>query len=63
MRQQFAGVGGLTADQAGTHSYDLSPEHRVALAAGDIPAIEEWVGPLEPRLRDWLKERLANEKW
>jgi len=43
-------------------SYDLSPEHRAALANGDIEAIEKWVGPLEERLKTWLKVRLKREE-
>ena len=42
-------------------SYDLTPEHRAALVAGDISSIEQWVGPLEERLRVWLKARLEQE--
>ncbi len=42
-------------------SYDLTPEHRRALAEGDIASIEEWVGPLEERLKVWLKIRLKQE--
>jgi formylmethanofuran dehydrogenase subunit D len=44
-------------------SYDLTPEHRAALVAGDISSIEKWIGPLEERLQVWLKERLAKEEW
>jgi formate dehydrogenase alpha subunit len=43
--------------------FNLSSEHRAALSAGDISSLERWVGPLEPRLRDWLKDRLAQESW
>jgi formate dehydrogenase alpha subunit len=43
--------------------YNLTPEHRAALSSGDIPSIERWVGPLEPRVREWLRQRLAQEKW
>jgi formate dehydrogenase alpha subunit len=42
-------------------SYDLTPEHRKALVSGDIESIEKWVGPLEERLRVWLKTRLRQE--
>jgi len=42
-------------------SYDLTPEHRAALATGDISSIEKWVGPLDERLRVWLKVRLRQE--
>ncbi|RJP64823.1 MAG: formate dehydrogenase subunit alpha [Candidatus Abyssobacteria bacterium SURF_17] len=42
-------------------SYDLTPEHRSALMNGDIAAIEKWVGPLEERLKVWLKARLKQE--
>lgn len=42
-------------------SYDLTPEHKAALAAGDISSIEKWVGPLDERLRIWLKTRLEQE--
>ncbi|PKN61326.1 MAG: formate dehydrogenase subunit alpha [Deltaproteobacteria bacterium HGW-Deltaproteobacteria-15] len=44
-------------------SYDLSPEHRAALAAGDIEAIEKWIGPMEERVRSWLQTRLRRERW
>jgi predicted molibdopterin-dependent oxidoreductase YjgC len=44
-------------------SYNLTAEQRAALAAGDIVSIEKWVGPLEERLKVWLKARLAQEKW
>ena len=44
-------------------TYDLTPEHRDALAKGDISCIEKWVGPLDPRLQAWLRNRLAQEKW
>ena len=44
-------------------SYDLTPEHRAALVAGDISSIEKWIGPLEERLQVWLKDRLAKEEW
>jgi hypothetical protein len=43
--------------------YDLTEEHRTALANGDIPKIEQWVGILDPRLRDWIKSRLGQENW
>lgn len=53
----------LANNPAGTLSgYDLTPEHRAALAAGDISLIETWVGPLEERLRIWLQARLRQEK-
>lgn len=42
-------------------SYDLTPQHRQALVRGDIASIEKWVGPLEERLRVWLKFRLNQE--
>ncbi len=42
-------------------SYDLTPEHRAALACGDIDSIEKWVGPLNARLREWMKVRLEKE--
>ena len=42
-------------------SYDLTQEHRAALAAGDIESIERWVGPLDKRLQDWIKVRLKKE--
>jgi formate dehydrogenase alpha subunit len=42
-------------------SYDLTREHRAALAAGDIESIEKWVGPLDKRLQDWMKGRLKKE--
>lgn len=44
-------------------SFDLTPEQRAALASGDIRAIEKWVGPLEERLKVWLKARLEMERW
>jgi formate dehydrogenase alpha subunit len=54
----------LAENPAGAlQSYDLSLEHRAALAAGDVSAIEEWVGPLEERLRAWLRGRLRRERF
>ena len=44
-------------------SYDLSPEHRKALISGDFEAIEKWVGPLDERIRVWLKSRLKQENF
>ncbi len=44
-------------------AYDLSPAHRTALANGDLEAIEAWVGPLEERVRQWVKSRLEKERW
>ncbi len=44
-------------------SFDLTAEQRAALASGDISAIEKWVGPLEERLKVWLKARLEMERW
>jgi formate dehydrogenase alpha subunit len=44
-------------------SYDLSPEHRAALASGHIESIEKWVGPLDERVRAWVKSRLKKETW
>jgi formate dehydrogenase alpha subunit len=44
-------------------SYNLTAAQRAALAAGDIVLIEKWLGPLEDRLKVWLKARLAQEKW
>jgi len=44
-------------------SYGLTPEHWEALASGDISSIEKWIGPLEERLKVWVKERLAKEAW
>jgi formate dehydrogenase alpha subunit len=43
--------------------YDLTPEEKAALAAGDIRKIESWVGRLDERLKTWLVARLAQEKW
>ena len=43
--------------------YDLSPEHRLALLNLDFDKLQEWVGPLNERLRLWLHDRLAKEKW
>ena len=43
--------------------YDLTPEHRKALIDGDIESIEKWVGPLDERLRVWLKGRLTQENF
>lgn len=42
-------------------AYDLTPEHREALLKADFKAIEKWIGPLEERLRVWLKHRLEQE--
>ncbi|MES0350907.1 MAG: formate dehydrogenase subunit alpha, partial [Desulfobacteria bacterium] len=44
-------------------SYGLTSEHWEALASGDISSIEKWIGPLEERLKVWVKERLAKEAW
>jgi len=45
-------------------SYDLTTELRAALAAGDVKAIETWLGySLDERLLTWIKARLAQEKW
>ena len=44
-------------------TYDLTPEHRTALVEGDIASIEKWVGPLEERLKVWLKIRLEQENF
>ena len=41
--------------------YDLSPEHRKALVTGDFASIEKWVGPLDERLKVWMKTRLKRE--
>ena len=43
--------------------YDLTPEHRAALASADIASIEKWIGPLEERVRLWLKVRLDQEEF
>jgi formate dehydrogenase alpha subunit len=54
----------LSENPAGVlKSYDLTPEHRAALASGDISSIEKWIGPLEERLQLWLKARLEQEKF
>ncbi|MBU1744754.1 MAG: formate dehydrogenase subunit alpha [Proteobacteria bacterium] len=42
-------------------SYDLTPEHRKALVNGDIASIENWIGPLDQRLKTWLTQRLKQE--
>jgi formylmethanofuran dehydrogenase subunit D len=53
----------LAENPAGVLStYDLTPEHRRALMEGDIASIEQWVGPLEDRLKVWLKTRLKQER-
>lgn len=53
----------LAENPAGVLStYDLTPEHRRALMEGDIASIEQWVGPLEERLKIWLKTRLKQER-
>jgi formate dehydrogenase alpha subunit len=44
-------------------SYDLTPAHRAALVTGDISSIEKWIGPLDERIRLWLKARLEQEKF
>jgi len=44
-------------------SFNLTPEQKAALSSGDLVAIEKWVGPLEERLKVWLKARLEMEKW
>jgi len=43
-------------------SYDLTPEHREALLNVDFEAIEQWIGPLDDRLKLWLEHRLKQEK-
>ena len=43
-------------------SYNLTPEQKYALAVGDMEKIEAWVGPLEERLKTWLKAWSAREK-
>jgi predicted molibdopterin-dependent oxidoreductase YjgC len=54
----------LASNPAGVlDDFDLTEEHRAALASGDISRIEQWVGPMDPRLRDWLKNRLMQEDW
>jgi hypothetical protein len=45
------------------NSFDPTPEQKAALASGDIAVIEKWVGPLEKRLKVWLKARLEMERW
>jgi formylmethanofuran dehydrogenase subunit D len=42
-------------------SYDLTPEHRSALVNGDLASLEKWIGPLDERLKAWVKERLKGE--
>ncbi len=42
-------------------SYDLTPEHREALLNMDFEALEKWIGPLDGRLKVWLKHRLSQE--
>lgn len=44
-------------------SYSLTPAHLAALADGDIDAIENWVGPMDKRIRTWVKSRLQKERW
>lgn len=44
-------------------SYDLTAEHRKALIDGDIASIERWIGPLNERMRTWLKTRLKEENF
>jgi formate dehydrogenase alpha subunit len=52
----------LAANPAGVlSSYNLTPEHRRALVNGDIASIEQWIGPLNERLKRWLKQRLEQE--
>lgn len=43
-------------------SFDLTPRQKSALAEGDIEKIEAWVGPLDERLKTWLKSWSAQEK-
>jgi len=43
--------------------YDLNPEHRAALAAGDIESIERWVDPLGKHLHLWIKSTLEKENF
>jgi predicted molibdopterin-dependent oxidoreductase YjgC len=52
----------LAENPAGVlESYDLTPEHRKALVEGDFETIEKYIGPLEERLRVWLKDRFKRE--
>jgi formate dehydrogenase (NADP+) alpha subunit len=44
-------------------SFDLTPEERAALASGDITRLESLVGPLDERLKIWLRRRLEQEQW
>jgi predicted molibdopterin-dependent oxidoreductase YjgC len=54
----------LASNPAGVlDDFDLTEEHRKALASGDISRIEQWVGPMDARLRDWLRNRLMRENW
>jgi len=54
----------LAENPAGVlQAFDLTPEHREALASGDVEAIEKWVGPLDERLQAWLRARLGQEEW
>jgi len=52
----------LAENPAGVlESYDLTPQHRKALACQDMATLEKWVGPLDERLQVWLKTRLKQE--
>ncbi len=56
-------IAALAENPAGAlSSYDLTPEHREALLNADFNALEEWIGPLDDRLKIWLKHRLKQEK-
>ncbi|MFC2042111.1 hypothetical protein ACFLTV_01225 [Chloroflexota bacterium] len=45
------------------YAHYLTWEQRAALACGDRPKIESWVGELDKRLRTWCKCRSEQEKW
>ena len=45
------------------YEHDLTWEQRAALACGDRPRIESWVGKLDKRLGTWCKCRSEQEKW
>ena len=45
------------------YAHHLTWEQRAALASGDRPKLESWVGKLDKRLGTWCKCRSEQEKW
>jgi DNA-binding NtrC family response regulator len=43
--------------------FDLTGPEKLAILTGDIPWIEKQIGPLSPKQRKWLDQRLSAEIW